>query len=186
MSSGHIAKVVVSAAVYSIDKPYDYKIPESMWEILCPGMRVLVPFGRGNRKTEALVLSISEKSDYSKVKSIETLLDTEPVLSKEQLKLALWMRDRFFCTVYDAVHAMLPVGMWYKDGKSPIGDKTMKFASLTVSGEEALELSERKHMKAPKQAEVLKLLAQIRACGNFYRCGFPDDYCPEKAGVSCC
>ena len=46
-----VAKVAVSAAVYAIDKPYDYLIPQEMQEIVKPGCRVLVPFGKGNRKT---------------------------------------------------------------------------------------------------------------------------------------
>ena len=51
-----IAKIAVSAATYAIDKPYSYFVPEGM--TLVPGVRVLVPFGRGNRKCEGVVLSV--------------------------------------------------------------------------------------------------------------------------------
>ena len=49
-----IAKIAVSAATFAIDKPYSYFVPEHM--TLIPGMRVTVPFGRGNRQTEGVVL----------------------------------------------------------------------------------------------------------------------------------
>jgi len=111
---GSIAKVAVSSATYSIDKPYDYLLPAHLAETAKPGMRVIVPFSRGNRRAEALILSIAEESEFSKLKPIDSVIDTEPVLTPAQIKLALWMRERFFCTVYDAVRAMLPTGLWYQ------------------------------------------------------------------------
>ena len=55
-----IAKIAVSAATFAIDKPYSYAIPEGM--VLEPGQRVTVPFGRGNRQSEGVVLSIAPKN----------------------------------------------------------------------------------------------------------------------------
>ena len=55
---GIFCKVAVSAAVFSIDKPYDYTVPPELTQVLRPGMRVLVPFGAGNRRTEGLVLAL--------------------------------------------------------------------------------------------------------------------------------
>ena len=52
MSEKRIAKIAVAAANYSIDKPYDYLIPDSMADVVAPGMRVTVPFSRGNRRSE--------------------------------------------------------------------------------------------------------------------------------------
>ena len=52
-----IAKIAVSAANFAIDKPYSYRVPEEM-EIL-PGMRVQIPFGKGNKRTEGVVLTLS-------------------------------------------------------------------------------------------------------------------------------
>ncbi len=106
-----IAKLAVSCCIYAIDKPYSYRIPASMQ--LQPGMRVCVPFGRGNRRTEAIVLGIEEGPE-EKLKSVEQVLDEEPVLSVLQLQLAAFMHDRYFCTYYDAVKAILPAGLWFK------------------------------------------------------------------------
>lgn len=108
-----VAKVAVSAATYWIDKPYDYLVPQELAEKALPGARVMVPFSRGNRPAEGIILAVSDSGDREKLKFIADVLDDEPVLSDEMLKLALWMRERFFCTVYDAVKAMLPAGLWF-------------------------------------------------------------------------
>jgi len=106
--------VALKAATYAIDKPYDYHIPHELAEQLRPGMRVLVPFGAGNRRTEGIVLALAgDCPPDPRRKSILALLDTEPVLDGEALRLALWMRERCFCTVYDAARAMLPAGLFF-------------------------------------------------------------------------
>ena len=157
-----IAKIAVSAATYWVDRPYDYRIPQNLSETVLPGMRVLVPFGRGNRRSEGIVLALADKSEYNDPKPIEKILDEKALLSDAQLKLALWMRERFFCTVYDAVKAMLPAGLWYKeDGVRKIGDKTVKMAELSISAEEALILASQKLKRAPNQSELLKVLCNV-------------------------
>ncbi|MBP8639539.1 MAG: primosomal protein N' [Oscillospiraceae bacterium] len=108
-----VAKIAVSAATYQIDKPYDYLIPENLSDVVLPGMRVIVPFSKGNRKTEGIVLDVFKTADAQKLKCVLSVLDETPVISEELIKLSLWMRERFFCTVYDAVKAMLPAGIWY-------------------------------------------------------------------------
>ena len=115
-----IAKVAVSAATYWVDRPYDYIIPEELAEQVVPGVRVIVPFARGNRREEGLVLALAEDSVYDrqKLKLIQSALDSEPVLTDGQIKLVLWMRERFFCTVYEALRAILPVGVWYQFSES--------------------------------------------------------------------
>ena len=112
-----IARLAVSAATYAIDKPYDYLVPESMAERIAPGVRVSIPFGRGNRKCEGVVLSLQHHAERAVLKSIEAVLDEAPIITKDQIKLALWMHERFFCTVYEAFRAMLPAGLWFKDGR---------------------------------------------------------------------
>ncbi len=106
-----IAKIAVSAASFAIDKPYSYRIPEGL--SLESGMRVQVPFGRGNRRTEGVVLSVEEGSQEG-LKSVECCLDDTPLLTQQMLRLAAFMRERYFCSFYDAVRAMLPAGLWFK------------------------------------------------------------------------
>ena len=154
-----IAKIAVSAATYSIDKPYDYQIPETFEQYAAPGMRVLVPFGLGNRRSEGVILSIAHNSIHKNIKSIESLLDESPVLDPESIKLAIWMSDRFFCTVYEALRAMLPAGMWFKDGVRRSGDMRVKTVVLDISREEAVQLAQQRETAAPRQAAVLRLMA---------------------------
>ena len=161
---GSIAKIAVSAATYWLDKPYDYLIPQELSEKALPGARVLVPFSNGNRKTEGIILGLAEESGFEKLKSILAVLDDEPILSREQLKLAYFMRERFFCTVYDAVRAMLPVGLWFdEEGRRRAQDKTQEMARLAIGPEEAAAAAQAKRLKAPNQAGILEQLCAFEA-----------------------
>ncbi|MEA4813507.1 MAG: primosomal protein N' [Oscillospiraceae bacterium] len=109
-----IARIAVSAATFSIDKPYDYLVPRSLADSLKPGERVTVPFGRGNRVCEGMILSVSDRTSDKKLKSVLSALDESPVIDEGGIRLALWIRSRYFCTFYDAIKTMLPIGLWYR------------------------------------------------------------------------
>ncbi|MBQ9166769.1 MAG: primosomal protein N' [Oscillospiraceae bacterium] len=106
-------KVAVAAATYAIDKPYTYLVPDSFQQSIQPGLRVIVPFGRGNRRSEGVILEVREEMPEGRLKWISAILDQQPVVDQEGIRLAIWMRDRCFCTVYDAIKAMLPAGLYY-------------------------------------------------------------------------
>ena len=110
-----IAKIAVSAANFAIDKPYSYRIPENL--TVQPGQRVQLPFGRANRRTEGVVLAV-ESGDESQLKPIDCCLDEEPILTNKQLRLAAFLRERYFCTFYDAIRCMLPAGLWFRRSNS--------------------------------------------------------------------
>ena len=113
METADMVKVAVSAAPYSIDKPYSYLVPESLAAAAVPGVRVMVPFGRGNKESEGLILTRVQEPKLPGSKAIRQILDSEPVLDKAGIDLALWMRGRYFCTVFEAVKTILPAGLWY-------------------------------------------------------------------------
>ena len=157
-----VAKIAVSAATYWIDKPYDYLIPESLREQAVPGVRVSIPFSRGNRRCEGIILAVAENSEYGQLKAIIDVLDAQPVLTPEQIKLALFMRERFFCTVYDAVKAILPAGLWFnEEGKQRAKDKTVEVARLAVTSEDAAVIADNKRRRSPQQAAILDLLCSF-------------------------
>ena len=159
-----IAKIAVSAATFWIDRPYDYLIPEELVERVRPGIRVYVPFSRGNRRVEGVVLAVSDGSKYEALKPVLSVLDEEPVLTPEQIRLALFMRERFFCTVYDAVKAILPAGLWFKlDGKRRVQDKTVDMARLLIPAEDAADAADRIRRRSPRQAELLDMLCSFEA-----------------------
>lgn len=116
--------------------------------------------------SEGLILAVSDSSEYrdDKLKPILKLLDASPILTESQIKLALFMRDRFFCTVYDAVKAILPAGLWFNEqGQRRARDKTVSMIRLAVTTEEAAEAMEIKRRRALKQARVLELLCSFEA-----------------------
>lgn len=135
-----IGKIAVSAAVFAIDKPYSYRVPEGME--LQPGHRVQVPFGRGNKMAEGIVLSL-EPGDENGLKSIQRVLEEEPLLTAGQLRLAAFLRERYFCTFFDAIRAMLPAGAWFHTRAlfSLTEDRSWKTASIRKEG--ALPLLQR-------------------------------------------
>ncbi|MFC4409266.1 primosomal protein N' [Chungangia koreensis] len=103
-----IAEVIVDIAAYPIDKPFDYVVPKEMEDIVEPGVRVKVPFG--NRKLLGFITEIKDESDLNivKLKQIEEILDITPVLTKEMLEMADWMKNHVLCFEIDALFAMLP------------------------------------------------------------------------------
>lgn len=161
MPEGPIARIAVSGLSYGVDRPYDYLVPPELVGRVVPGMRVIVPFSRGNRPVEGIVLAITDSSEYGTLKSVAAALDADPILTAAEIKLAMWMRERFFCTVYDAVRAMLPTGLWFRHGKRIANDKIVNMVSLLVSPEEALEEGKRIARRAPQQAEILRTLSSV-------------------------
>jgi len=132
-----IAKIAVSAANFAIDKPYSYRIPEGME--LSAGIRVSVPFGRGNRRAEGVVLAV-ENGSTDKLKAVERKLDEEPVLSEHMLRLAAFLRERYFCTFYDAIRVILPAGLWFKAKDSYSLTEDRSWQEKTVKQPDALKI----------------------------------------------
>lgn len=109
-----IVRVAVDVALPAIDRLYDYTVPNELRGEINRGVRVSVPFGRGNRREEGIILAVTDTSDYKKLKQIDSVLDRTPVLSEEMLKLAVHMRERLNCTFYAIVRSMLPAGLWFR------------------------------------------------------------------------
>ncbi len=112
MQSGvNIAKVVIVADTRAVDMLYSYIIPAHIE--LCIGMRIIVPFGRGNISTEAIVVDIGQatEAESNKLKSVFRRVDPIPLCTPALLKLALWIRERYLCTYYQAMKLVLPAGI---------------------------------------------------------------------------
>ena len=132
-----IGKVAVSAANFAIDKPYSYAIPQGL--TVSVGQRVRIPFGRGNKPAEGIVLAV-EEGEEDGLKTIEATLDDGPVLSQIQLQLAAFLRERYFATFYDCLRAMLPAGLWFQTRQtfSLTADRSWK--EKTIRKAHALEV----------------------------------------------
>ena len=123
-----IAKIAVSAAVYAIDKPYSYAVPPGM--TLLPGVRVMVPFGRGSRARMGVVLACDAEPESAKLKYLFDVAPASACLTPELLRLVHFLKERTFCTYYEAVKAVIPYGAQYKpavaaDGVTPVLQKQL-------------------------------------------------------------
>ena len=101
-----IAKVAVNSKAYKTDRFFDYGIPENL--DIKPGMRVTVPFG--GRKLEGFVAGVSENTDVENLKDIDSAPDGYPVCGEDEIALAMWIRNRWFCRYYDAFRLFMPPG----------------------------------------------------------------------------
>ncbi|MBQ2847950.1 MAG: primosomal protein N' [Clostridia bacterium] len=108
------AKVAVEAATFTFDKAFDYIIPAELESAAKKGCRVTVPFGIKNKKCIGIIFDVTEYSEGKKLKKIAEVLDEKPILNGELLSLAEWIKDRTFCTLYEAAKAMLPTGINHK------------------------------------------------------------------------
>lgn len=106
------AKVIVGLNNPEMDKMFDYGVPQGM-EVE-QGVRVIVPFGGRNAKAEGYVIALSEETDVPKEKIkqiIEVLDEGKPTFTPALLKLAEWMRQRYFCTLNQCLQAIMPAGI---------------------------------------------------------------------------
>ncbi len=108
------AQTSVDGVLPSFDKTYAYLLKDSDRDVKV-GTRVLVPFGNSNSPKMAIVTAVTaEKPKTHRIKTVMRAVDSEPIITEEMLKLAFWIKERTFCTVYEAVKAMLPAGINYK------------------------------------------------------------------------
>lgn len=102
------AHIMVDVPLMQTDRPYTYRVPDEFVGLLQVGMRVHVPFGRGNRLIQGIVVGLSEEELEGDAKEIVEVLDARPVLHQEQLWLADQLRHSVFSYKISLLKAMLP------------------------------------------------------------------------------
>lgn len=158
-----IAKVIVDVPTSQTDRLYDYAIPETWVAVLEKGMRVVVPFG--NRKVQGFIVDIVQKQESTGVqlKTIEKVLDFEPVLTDELIELGLWLSKQTLCYKIIALQAMLPASLkvnyekyiQVKNGnRLPVNIRTL------FSGREKLRVSELDKFSPNELRQIKTLLKQ--------------------------
>ena len=113
-----IAKVVIDGATLQFDRLYSYVLPSDIADKCSKGMRVVVPFGRGDIKKQGFVMDTEYADNTEGLKAVISVFDSTPVLSDEMIKLCDYLRKQTFCTYYDAIHTVLPFGIGMKFVKS--------------------------------------------------------------------
>lgn len=168
-----VARVAVAAAVYSIDRPYDYSVPAAWRETIREGHRVMVPFGAGNRKTEGIVLELQEKEASRQLKAIAHVFDDEVVLQPQQKALALWMCRRYFCTFFQAANALFPPGVWNRKAETYLpgelsdeGLPPKKLRIMTALRQAGKPLTAGELKKLLQPEDIKKELAQLVKSGH--------------------
>lgn len=111
---------------------------------------MLVPFGGGNRQRQGIVVRTDTAEDTARLKPIAQVLEREPLLDGEMMDLALWLKERTFCTVFDAVRAMLPTGLYMR---------LRPMLRLAPKAEDRLE------EMTPEERQIVSFLAKCPAAG---------------------
>jgi primosomal protein N'' len=140
------AKVAVENTAYHFDRLFDYLIPVEYEEFAVPGCRVMVPFGKGNRRRQGVIFELCGTADCAGVKPLSALLDETPVLSQEMLRMARWFRDNYYCTYYEAAKVMLPSGI----------NVHVVTSYRAAEGLDSLTLTERSDI-TPQQRKILEM-----------------------------
>lgn len=111
MQEVNIASVAVENVAYHFDKAYDYIVPDELSETVQRGSRVMVSFGNGTAKRQGIVMYLSQAQPKKRMKTISAVLDKAPLISSEMLDLAVYLKERTFCTLFEAVKLTLPTGI---------------------------------------------------------------------------
>lgn len=108
------AEIILPLTNKNLDKPFTYKVPNSIYESIEIGMRVIVPFGKNNKPYEGYVVGFINKIDFheSKIKSILNLPDTSPMINREMMELLIWMKDKYYTTMADCLKSIIPIGLF--------------------------------------------------------------------------
>ena len=155
-----IAKIIVDVPLMQTDQPYSYKVPEEFVDMLEVGMRVHVPFGKGNRLIQGIVLSLESQSDDEvadqDLKEIAEVLDFSPVLTQEQLWLAEELRKSVFSYKISILKAMLPgfLNSSYDKILYPLEGLSQEDRERLFGSEDSLAFSS---LDLAKQAEMMRL-----------------------------
>lgn len=108
------ARVAVEKTAYHFDREFDYRIPDLLTERAVPGCRVMVPFGTSNTKRLGLILGLVDEEETKELKPLAAVLDQAPLLSDEGIRLVFWLKQRYFCTLFEAAKLLLPAGIQFR------------------------------------------------------------------------
>lgn len=145
------ALIIVSLSHSNIDHIFHYRIPSNLSEKIEIGTRVIVPFGKGNRKIEGYVTGFSDSADVDDklIKDIADVCESYSIISPKRIELAKWMQEKYYTTLSNCIQCIIP---------KRINEKN--FACVVLNNENAgiKEEIEKIMKKDTKQKKVLSLL----------------------------
>ena len=147
--------VIVDISVSSLDRIFQYRVPEKLLDAVTVGCQVSVPFGSGNRRRQAYVIGVDTVLDYdaSKIKDILEVTKA-PAATGQLIALADWMHERYGCTMAQALKTVLPVKKSVKEVK--------RTAYFLADREGAQQLLEKSRKSRREKARVRLLEAMLK------------------------
>ncbi|NLK93792.1 MAG: primosomal protein N' [Clostridiales bacterium] len=107
------AEVIINSEAQVIDRPFTYKVKEKDYDIIQVGHRVKVSFGKGNKLVEGFVIGLKCEltEDIKRIKEISSILDKDPILTRDNLKVIDFLRSNYLCKYIDAIRVIIPTGL---------------------------------------------------------------------------
>jgi len=130
-----------------LDQPFTYLLPETMRHRVAPGCRVLVPFG--SRTMTGVVLRTHSDPPAGAAREALRLLDEEPALDENLLRLGRWISDYYCCPLGETLRAMTPLAA---------DIKRSKVYSLTSSGHDVARQFHLSETSDDAASQILRLL----------------------------
>ncbi len=151
--------VIIDIANKNVDNVFTYKVgdlvPPAMGDDLI-GFRCIVPFGKNNKKREGFIMSVSNTCEYDpkRVKQVVSFPDIKKTFTTEQIKLSTFIKKKYFCTTFDALKLMKPIGVTVDKDMS----KRKRFVSINFDKEDIDLLLEKVLKRDSKQTDVIYYL----------------------------
>ena len=129
------AGIIVDISHESLDRTFQYIVPDELCDRVRPGMGVVIPFGKGNKKINGYITEITDKPEIAieRLKYIESINEKNVQIESVLISLAEYIKERYGCTMNKALKTVIPV-------KESIKSKEKKYLTLNVSEKEAYEL----------------------------------------------
>ena len=164
------AQIIINNPSKAVDKAFSY-----MYEgDLCVGDHVLVPFGKGNKITDGVVVGFEKNEQTDKLKCVAQVL--ENALSDKDVEILKWLRKKYVCTYFDALKLLLPPGSLSgtKRSYSTVSDKLIQFVSVSKNVENISEIVEILSKRSPAQSRVIEVLSETDKRAVTDVCDFAD------------
>lgn len=109
------AEIIINNTNSNVDKPFTYIIGQDLIPLIKIGMRVIIPFGQGNKLIKGIVIDIvDEFHEEYKLKEIIDIIDEKPLISEDLIELSMWMREEYLSTSIESLRQIFPPGDFKK------------------------------------------------------------------------
>ena len=150
------ANVIIDISHESVDRVFQYRIPEQLQGTLTVGQQVYIPFGKGNKRRKGYVVELTDEVEYDpdKLKEIEGIVPGSVSAQSQLIWLAWWMKEQYGSTMNQALKTVLPVKQQVKE----IPKRTIRLLLDERGLKEAINLAQKRHYTL--RLRILEALAE--------------------------